>query len=141
MLFRSYSKQVGRPLYCVYSAIAFLNELGEIKATAIFDSYNGANINIHIYGPACITRGNYRKVLDYVFNELKCTRMTAQIPRSNRKLLKTIPRLNFVFETVQKFYFGTNKEDDAITYRITPKEASKWIKIDENTKTASNSRF
>lgn len=124
-----YSEKVNKQLYGPFSAIGFLDDIGEIKAVAIFDSYNGSNVNIHIYAPQSITRANIRIVLDYVFNDLKCIRLSAYIPRQNRKLLKILPRLQFVYETILKGYFGKNKENDAVVYKMTNEQASKWIKI------------
>lgn len=123
-----YAQQVKKNLYAPYGAIGFLDKQGNIKGAAILDAYNGANVNIHIYGPRCMTRTNIGIVFNYVFNELKCIRMTAIIERSNKRLLKTIPRMDFKFEAILKEYFGPEKKNDGILYRIGPIEALKWIK-------------
>lgn len=123
-----YSQKTEAPVFGPYAAIAFLNEDQDISGAAILNSYNGANININFYGPRCITRSNFRFVLSYVFNEIGCVRLTALPPRNNKKILRALPRLNFSYETVLKHYYGNKKQDDAIVYRMTPLEASKWIK-------------
>lgn len=137
-----YANKTKNPIHEPYSAMGFLDQLGYIQGAAIFNNYNGANIEMHYYGPKCVTRMNFKAVLTYVFNELGCIRITVLPPRNNKKLLKILPRLNFVYETVLKNYYGSKKQDDAIVYRMTPIEASKWIKLDGNkfdTQTASGS--
>ena len=123
-----YAGKVKNPIFEPYSAIGFLDTSGTLQGAAIFNNYNGANIEMHFYGPKCITRSNFRFVLAYIFNELSCVRITVLPPRSNKAMLKILPRLNFTYETVLRSYYGPKKQDDAIVYRMTSIEASKWIK-------------
>ena len=37
-------------------------------------------------------------------------------------------RLGFIYETVLPYYYGENKNNGAVIYRLTRSEAVKWIK-------------
>ena len=124
-----YAKQTNKPLCGPFGALGFLDKDGNIGGAAIFTNYNQANIEFHIYGPGYLTRFSITKVLNYVFNELRCIRLTAIEKRSNKKMLKIVNKMGFVYEAVLKQYFGPDKQDDGIIFRMTSKEASKWIKI------------
>lgn len=124
-----YASQTKKPLLGPYSAIGWINEQGQIQGAAIFCNYNGHNIDIHIHCPKCITRSNYKRVLSYIFNEIKCSRLSARIKKDNKNLLRLMTRLGFIYETVLPYYYGKEKNDGAVVYRLTPIEASKWIKI------------
>lgn len=125
-----YAKQKKQPLYEPFAAIGFLDYQGYMQGAAIFTNYNtGGSVAIHIYGPKCVNKANIKCVLNYVFNELKCSRLTVIIERKQKIMLKLLPRLLFKYEAVLKKYFGSEHQNDGVVFRMTSKEASKWIKI------------
>lgn len=111
-----------------FSAVGFLNENG-IQGAALFSDYNGSNIEMHYYGPRCVTRQNFKVVLDYVFNQLKCNRFTVKPYRKDKILIDIVKRLGFIYEGELKNYYGIKSEEDAIIYYMTKIEANKWIKL------------
>lgn len=113
--------------YAPYSAIGFYKE--KLEAAVIFTDYNGANIEIHIYGPKCLTRYTISVCLDYVFNQLKCVRLTAKPRRENKYLLKILSKFGLEYEATLKQYYGETRGKDAIVYRLTKEKAKKWIEI------------
>lgn len=129
LIARWYAEQVGKPVYAPYGAIGFLDKDNNIQGAAILEGYNGANVNLHIYGPRCVTKYNLKVVLNYVFNVLKCNRLTSITRRSNKKWLRVLPRLRFEYETTLIGYFGSQRYQDGVVYKMTHKEASSWIKI------------
>ena len=110
-----------------FAAIGFLDSNGNIQGVAIFNDFNDSNIDVHIYVPKCLTRANIKLVYNYVFNQLKCNRLTAKPYRSNKVLLRLLPRMGFQYEAVLKQYYGKNRSDDAIIYRLTRDSALKWV--------------
>ena len=107
--------------------MAFL-EKDKIKAAAIFVNYTGSNIDFHYYGSR-ITRGNYRRLLDYVFNFLGCYRLTTIPHREHTKTLIMLPRLGFMHEATLKYYYGVDDSKDGLVYKITKERAKEWIDI------------
>ena len=72
-------------------------------------------------------RGIIRGVYHYVFIQCGANRLTAKPRRSNVVLRRLLPRLGFQFETVMKKYYGIQKENDAILFRLDPEAAMKWM--------------
>ncbi len=124
-----YAQQVNKPLYGPFGALGFLDKDGNMGGAAIFLNYNSSNIELHVYGPGCMTRQVLKAIMNYVFSDLKCNRLTAIERRSNKQMLRILPRLGFIYEAVLVSYFGPDKKDDGIVFRITPEQASKykWI--------------
>lgn len=125
-----YVSQGNKPVFGPFGAVGFLDSDGNLKGAAILLNYNKSNIEVHLYAPKCFTRNSIRAVFNYVFNELKCTRLTAIPERKNKNLIKIMGRLGFVYEYNLVKYYGKEKENDGVIFRMTSIEAKKWIKID-----------
>jgi RimJ/RimL family protein N-acetyltransferase len=93
----------------------------------LLTDYTGPNIEITFCGKGIMTRKTIREVLSYVFEDLKCHRLTARTRRDNRLMCKLLPRLGFDYEATLKHYFGPERCDDALIFRLTPEYASRWI--------------
>lgn len=124
-----YEAQGNSRVFGPYAAIGFLSPNGEIKGAVILINYqHEANIEAHVYVPRVITKANIKRVYKFVFEELKCTRLTAIPKRSNKKLLKILPKMSFTFNGVLPRYYGKDKKDDGIAYGLMPENAKKWMK-------------
>lgn len=123
-----FEEQAKEPFSNKYAAMGFIKE-DKIVAAALFDNYTRSNINFHYYGPNTITRANYRNVLNYVFNFLKCARLTAIVPRYNTKAVVSLPRLGFIQEAILKNYYGVDSDQDGLVYVIRKDRAKDWIEI------------
>jgi RimJ/RimL family protein N-acetyltransferase len=111
-----------------YVCIGFSKDAKTLCGGAIFNNWNGANIEISIYGPGALTRGAIRVACRYAFGQSNATRMTAKTRRSNKRMQALLPRLGFTFEGVQKRFFGPDRADDALLYALFPQDAEKWMK-------------
>jgi hypothetical protein len=110
-----------------YVSIGVLDDLLVLRGGMVFNDYTGPNIEITIYGPGQITRQSLKVAFGYVFEELKCIRLTARTRRDNRLMCKLLPRLGFDYEATMKQYFGPDRADDALVFRLTHAYASKWM--------------
>lgn len=118
-----YNKKIKTNIAPPYSLIGVIDDNFDIKGAIFFDNYyENGNVDIHLYVPGCFTRKNIKFVNNYVFNELKCIRLTARVERKNKKLLKILPRLGYKYEATLKCYFGPHKENDAIIYVLRDKK-------------------
>jgi predicted nucleic acid-binding Zn ribbon protein len=94
---------------------------------AVFNRWNGSDLEITLYGPGGLTRGNLRGIYHYVFVQCGANRLSAVTPRSNANMRKLLPRLGFEFEGTSKRYFGTSRKDDGMRYVLFPENALKWM--------------
>lgn len=120
-----FEEQINEIFENKFSAVAFLKE-DKIQAAALFNNYTGNNIDFHYYGPK-ISRGNYRVIIDYVFNVLKCNRLTT-IPHRKDKSVIILPRMGFMQEAILKYYYGVDDCDDGLVYVLTKSKAMDWLK-------------
>src|ERR1700730_12148387 len=73
---------------------------------AVFNDFNGANIEVSIFGSEGFTRQSLRQVYRYVFVQCKCLRLTARTEQSNIHMQDILTRRGFVMEGELKNYFG-----------------------------------
>jgi len=110
-----------------YAAIGFITNEGQLIGGAVFDSYNGSNVEVTIYAPSGLKRGVIRAIVHYAFTQLKCNRLSARTKKSNKLVQKILPKLGFKFEGIAPLYFGTGKENSAVMYGLDRATAlSKW---------------
>lgn len=123
-------RNTGYPITGPFTAIGWIKDT-KLVGQAIFNDFTGANIEIHLYFPNGLTKNNIKDVYKYVFNSLKCERLTAKPYCTNEKLLQLIERLGFVYEyTQEKYYKEGDKSIDAVVYKLTKENIPKWVSID-----------
>lgn len=116
-----YFSKIEKPNYdtlSMYCAMGILDKNNTLKGAAIFMNYNSSNIEVHFYGPGCVTLKSWRAVLRFAFIQLKVNRLTTMTNRGNRKVLRVLPRLGFKYETSLKRFYGLDKSQDAIVHVI-----------------------
>lgn len=111
-----------------YVGIGFTRDGHSLCFGALYNAYNGSNIEITLYGPKAATRFVLAEIFRYPFRQLKVNRLTAKTARSNKKMQRIMPRMGFVFEGTQKRYFGPSRADDALLFAMFPEQAEKWMK-------------
>lgn len=119
-----FGRFVGKPQFGPYAALGCLKG-DDLCNAALFNDYNGANIELHMAGT--ITRPLLRGGMRYAFRGLNVQRITAKPHRSNERLIKIVERLGFEREGVMKNYYGASSDDDAIVFRLDRRVAEKWM--------------
>lgn len=122
-------KRLGAVFHRPFVAIGFLRDDGTLCGAAVFNGWNGSNIDITIYGPGCMTRQTVGVVYRYVFGQLKANRATARTMRSNKQMQRLLPRLGFRWEGVAPRYYGIGRKQDAVVYRLLREDAQKWMNL------------
>lgn len=111
-----------------YEAIGFLDDSGNLRGGALFNNYNGSNIEVSVYAPNIATRGMIRAVMHYAFAQLGCNRITARTRKDNKTAQKMLPRMGFRYEASLKLYYGPRPNDAAVLYMIDRETALKrWL--------------
>ncbi len=124
-----YFSKIEKPNYdvmSIYCAMGILKD-GTLKGAAIFNNYNYYNMEVHFYGPGCVTSKTWRTVLRYAFNDCRVLRLTTMTNRGNKKVLRVLPRLGFKYETSLKKFYGIDKSQDAIVHVMYPEDAERFL--------------
>ena len=80
---------------------------GEIVAGAIFNVFEGADVHVSIAGHGW-TRGFCEAVGDYVFDQLRCERMTAKTEKI--EIVRFAERLGGQVEGLLRNHFGPGRD-------------------------------
>lgn len=112
-----------------YTAIGGTVDGAELLIGAVFNNWNGSNLDITLYGPGAIRRTAIRGIYHYVFNQLGAERLTAITRRSNKLMCKKLHKLSFKYEGISERYFGPTKSEDAIRFVLFPQNAERWMKV------------
>lgn len=126
------ASEVGRALQTVihppYTAIGFADASNTLRGGAVFNNYNGSNIELTMFAPRAVTKGLIRSIVHYVFVQLECNRLSARTKRSNKPAQVMLPKIGFKYETTLKQYFGKEKSNDAVLFCLDSKTASeRWL--------------
>ena len=120
-------ENLGGVFHPPYTTIGGTKDGETLCIGVVFSCYNGSNVDLTIYGPNGFTRGFISSVFHYAFIQLGANRITAVTRRSNKHVLRLLPKLKFKFEGISARYFGPNKPDDAIRFVLFREDARKWI--------------
>lgn len=121
------SERLGVPIIPPFTSMGVVDDNEQLVGAIIYNGFNGANIEITIVGPGCLTRRFIRAAFAYPFDQLGVLRLTGRTKRSNKTMCKLFPRLGFTFEATLKNYFGPTRGDDAVLYRMSRADAAKWL--------------
>ena len=120
------SQHLKQTIFPPYRAFG-IAENGEMIGAMVFNGWNGANMEITVYGPGAMTKSAISFAYDYIFNQAGAIRLTARTRRNNLLMRKLLPRLGFKYEGTMKKYFGPEKADDALLFVLWPENGRKLI--------------
>lgn len=105
-----------------FTAMGIVGSDGLLRGGYVFNDFNGSNIELTVFAPGLMTRGHFRAIAAYCFDQLGCRRVTARTLKSNRKASRALTKAGFKFEAVLRGYFP---EGDAVLYRML-KDECRW---------------
>lgn len=120
-----------------YVAMALYTNDHRPLCAALWNDYTpGGSIELTIAAePGGMTRGVIRFLAGYAFVKNGCRRVQAHVRKSNKPLLRLMPRFGFEFETVAPCFYA---DEDAVVFRMLA-ASQKWIPLHEIGPTASQS--
>jgi len=125
-------QQFGKKLVPCHSAIGLIDGEGKLRGAAIFQEWNGSNIEFSYYGTSPLTRGAVRYLVQYCFDGVGANRITVRVPKRQKTMLRSLPKLGFRFEGVLRRYYGPFRKDDAVMFGLLPTDASRILKVVRN---------
>lgn len=107
----------GKPFHQPYTAIGVIGQDGTLAGGFVFTGYTGDSVEMSLAGAATISRGAWRAIADYVFRQMKCSRLQVHTRRDgNKRVRRTATRLGFHMEGIARRYYG---QHDALVYSLT----------------------
>lgn len=98
-------ERAGGEFHAPFTTMAFGNDTG-IKAVFLFNRWNGFNVELSCaIDGKMVTRGMMNIVKNYVWQQLKATRVTVTA-RADNNVNKIYPRLGFSHEGVLRAFYG-----------------------------------
>ena len=106
------------------SYIGFV-ENNKIIGAVLFTNYDGNNIYIHVAfdTPKCVNKKTIKLMFDYIYNQIKCKRATAQCDDTNARIKKLVEGVGFIREGTMRNMAGKN---NLAVYGML-REECKWV--------------
>lgn len=109
------SSKVNKDFQKPFTSIGVLNSDGRLIGGFVFNDFTGSSIEMSIAGKGVFSRGIWRGVINYVFGQLKCSRLQMHTNENNKQVKKLAPRLGFTFEGKSRNFYG---KDGACVYSL-----------------------
>lgn len=119
----------GKQFHAPFTTIGLVGADGDFSGAFVFTGYNGDGIEVSVAGRAIVSRDAWRSVLNYVFDQLKCSRLQMHTRRSNKRVCRQLSAAfpKRCFEGISRRFYG---REDAICYGLTvddlPAFKAKW---------------
>lgn len=105
-----------------YTAFGWTDEAGAIVGGAVFNNWNGANVELSLAGRGAVTRQAFRDMAEYAFRQIRARRITMHTKAANLRLVFQAERNGFAREGMRKAFFP---DDDAVAL-VLLREHSRW---------------
>ena len=111
-----------------FSALGY-SEDGRMAMGVLFSDHSPTlrGVQVHLAMDSIVNpslRTAFGHSMQYIFEQLKCVRATAHIPKRHHEMRKVASILGFTEEGCMKHGFLT---DDCIVYGLTKRNAEKWM--------------
>lgn len=120
--------QVGKPFHAPFTAIGAIDGTGTLRGGFVFTDYNGSSIELSLAGAGVALWRIGPAILEYVFGQLKCSRLQVHTAAENKVVRKLAPKLGFTFEGKSRNFYGRGR--DALLYSLTiddlPSFRTRW---------------
>lgn len=106
----------GKPFTPPYQTIGVIDRFGTLTGGFVFTGYNGDGIDVSVAGHGIASRDAWRGVVNYVFDQLGCSRLQMHTRRSNKMVKSILPRFGMKYEGIARKFYGS---EDGIVYSLT----------------------
>ncbi len=117
----------GLPAYVM--ALGIVDAAGDLRGAATLHEFNGTNVELCYWGPRTLTRAIAKNIAAVCFMGLGVCRVTCRTPRSNKIVVRHLPKLGFRYEGLLRHFYGPTKQQDAILFGMTREDAARLLRI------------
>lgn len=121
-------RMVGKPFTPPFTALGIVDAGGALRGGFVFNNFHeGASIEMSLAGSQCFSRGVWRGILAYVFEQCGVKRLQIHTRASNKTVRRVAPKGGFRFEGTARRMYG---DENGLTYSLTvddlPAFRKKW---------------
>lgn len=130
----------GWPQFKYERAVGVMDPEKGLVGVALYQNWNGFNIEFSYYGVGTLTSGLIRGLAHYAITEFDCSRGTVLISKKRRRYLKTVLRLGFKYEGTQRCHYGLadNMRNTAVRLVIFRDQLEKLARYDRNARNTAS---
>lgn len=92
-------------------AIGIVSSEGKLVGAALFQNFNGNNVELSYYGVRTLSLGVVRALARVAVGVFDVSRATVVTSKRNKRLMRALLKIGFKLEGVQRCYYG--REDNA----------------------------
>lgn len=116
-----YARAKVKPSSDPFSAFGLVDSQGTLQGGFVFTGYTGDSIELSMAGRAAATRGAINAMLNYVFVQLKCSRLEMNTRKSNKRVKRMLRPakdggLGVTYEGISRRLYG---REDGVRYSLT----------------------
>jgi len=114
----------------VNMAIGVITPEGKIVGAALFQNFNGYNVELSYYGPKTLKLGIVRALFQTALFTFKATRLTVVTSQRNRAFMRGLQKIGFRLEGHQRCYYGVddNKRNTGVRFVMFRKQLIDFTK-------------
>lgn len=79
---------------------------GQLSGGILLQCYNGFNVEVSYYGHGTLTPGVIKCLARILASTFNVSRVTVTVSRRNRRLMRSLRRMGFSIEGVQRCFYG-----------------------------------
>ncbi len=128
------SEKMGQTFIAPFTAIGILGWNGQLVGGMLFNQYVEGDIEVTCYAPGRLHRGALKAGCAYVFDTLKCNRMSARTRASSLAVQVVLRKIGFQQEGTLREYYTDG--EDAVLFGMLKREC-KWRSVSLATESTS----
>jgi RimJ/RimL family protein N-acetyltransferase len=90
----------------INKALGVLDDTGTLVGGILFHNFNGVNVELSYYGPSTLTPGIVRAIARTTIEFFNAARLTVVTSQRNRRLIRSLLKIGFKLEGVQRCFYG-----------------------------------
>lgn len=127
------AQKLGSCFYGCLGGIGVLDKEGNLSGAAVLHDWTATNVELSYYGD--FSSDMAKAIAWKAFDVNGVLRVSANVPRRKKRILRAMPKLGFICEGVKRCYYGPYKADDAVMFGMLKENAERYLRRKENVQT------
>lgn len=99
-------------------AVGIIDDEGRLIGGALFQEFNGFNVELAYYGRGSLTRDVVRGLARVCLQKFNPLRVTLRTAKRNKRIVRRVSKFGFKFEGFCPFFYGPRKSDGAAVFGL-----------------------